>query len=48
MKHIIGIIIAYWRVYLRWGTWNKTRKIRFFAKVDFEQSFFVNPENLLM
>ena len=34
MKDILGINIAYWRVYVRWGTWNKTRKIRFSAKVD--------------
>ena len=31
----IGIIIAYCPVYPTWGTWNKTRKIRFSVKVDF-------------
>ena len=34
MKDIIGIHIAYQRVHLRWGTWNKTRKTRFSVKVD--------------
>ena len=35
MKDIIGISIAYLRVHLRWGTWNKKRKTRFSVKVEF-------------
>ena len=35
IKDIIGISIANWCVYIRWGTWNKTKKIGFSVKIDF-------------
>ena len=34
-KDIIGISIAYCLADLRWGTWNKIKKIKFSVKVDF-------------
>ena len=40
MKDIVRISIGYWRVHLRWATWNKIRKIRFSVKVDFWLRFF--------
>ena len=39
MKNIIEILIAYWHVDLRCGTWNKTRKIRFSVQVNFQLCF---------
>ena len=41
---IVGIsIIAFWCFYLRWGTWNKSRKITFSIKLDSYLSFFSEP-----
>ena len=44
MKDIIGISVDHWRVHLRWGSWNNTRKIRFSVKVDFQLYFFQGQE----
>ena len=35
MKDIIGISIAYWRLHLRWGALNKTRKLTFSVTINF-------------
>ena len=45
MKDIIGISIAYLRVHLRWGTWNKKRKTRFSVKVEPTKSFNVKTSS---
>ena len=43
MKSIVGIsVIVYWRFYLRWVTWNKSRKIKISVKVVFAM-FFAKP-----
>ena len=35
IKAILGVSIAYWYVPIRWGTWNKTRKIKVSVRIVF-------------